>query len=770
VVRENQLYSVADSALRLPTGVGDLYGTRNDATNLVLQPLPSGAWQATTKVTLPVTANYQQAGLLVYGDDDNYAKVDLLYNGSRRVEFIRETAGTPRNEGADATDAPAGDVIHLRLTSDGTSLTAEMSADGQTFTPVGRSAALAGITNPQIGVFALNGGTEAPVVDAVFDWFQFTPDAPAGPVDPSDEFTGDSLDKCRWNAILREDPAAYRITDGQLRIDVPNGDIYTANNTDPTNFILQDAPDGDWTMETKVDGSLLNEQYQQGGLLVYGDDDNYLKFDFVLDNTAGSTPSRRIEFRNEIGAVIQDPQPGATGLTSAVWHLRVTKEGDTYTAAYSADGTEWTALEPLTNTALGDDPKIGLFSLSGNQTASKTVAFDYFRLTTAGGDDTTAPVTSAEVSGTPVEGWYTGDVTVTLTAADEAGGSGVESTEYQLDDATGWTAYTGPVPVSGDGTHEVRFRSTDAAGNVEATKSITIKIDTTAPVSSAQFAPANDNGWHNGTIPVVLTSTDAGSGVSLLEWSLDGGEWTPYTEPVDVTGDGEHELLYRATDTAGNVETLKSAIIKIDGTKPTLLVSGLADGQLYGDSQDVRISWQAVDPTSGVETTTGTLDGRSYASGSLVALYELPLGLHELTVTATDRAGNSTTSTVRFFVTTSFRDMQNLLDRFKATGRLSTKAHRQLSNKLDAARASEAAGNDKRAVQQLTAFKALATDAALVTDADVRDTLVRDADAMIVRLGGAASKAGVRANDGQPVTGTGRLGSDPTRVAPDGQL
>ena len=54
-----------------------------------------------------MTANYQQAGLLVYGDDDNYAKLDLLYNGSRRVEFIRETAGTPRNEAADSTAAPA---------------------------------------------------------------------------------------------------------------------------------------------------------------------------------------------------------------------------------------------------------------------------------------------------------------------------------------------------------------------------------------------------------------------------------------------------------------------------------------------------------------------------------------------------------------------------------------------------------------------------------------------------------------------------------------
>ncbi|MFD0784245.1 OmpL47-type beta-barrel domain-containing protein, partial [Micromonospora azadirachtae] len=312
------------------------------------------------------------------------------------------------------------------------------------------------------------------------------------------------------------------------------------------------------------------------------------------------------------------------------------------------------------------------------------------------------------------------------------------------------------------GQHELLFRSTDQAGNVESTKTVAVKIDATAPVTSATFAPANDEGWHDGTVPVVLASTDAGSGVKTVEWSLEGGAWTPYSEPVQVTGDGQHELLFRSTDQAGNAETLKSAVLRIDGTKPTLLVSGLADGQLYGDSQDVRVSWQAVDPTSGVASVTGELDGRPYASGTLQAMYELPLGLHELTVTATDKAGNETTSAVRFFVTTSFRDMQNLLDRFKATGRLSTKAHKQLTAKLDAARKAEAAGNDNKAIKQLTAFRELAADATLVAEAEIRDVLVRDADAMIVRLGGTASKAGVKANDGESVAGAGRLGGDVT--------
>ena len=144
-------------------------------------------------------------------------------------------------------------------------------------------------------------------------------------------------------------------------------------NTGPTNFILQNAPSGDWTLETKMDGSQLNEQYQQAGLMVYLDDDNYLKFDYIVDNTAGSPVSRRIEFRSEIAAWCRTRNPGITSLTGAVWHLRLARVGSVYTASYSADGTAWTALEPLTNTVVGDTPKVGLFTLGGNQTASKPV-------------------------------------------------------------------------------------------------------------------------------------------------------------------------------------------------------------------------------------------------------------------------------------------------------------------------------------------------------------------------------------------------------------
>src|SRR5690606_23542514 len=142
----------------------------------------------------------------------------------------------------------------------------------------------------------------------------------------------------------------------------------------------------------------------------------------------------------------------------------------------------WTEL-PATvqNSAVATDAKVGVYTIGTNQSASKKVTFDYFRLAKAAAEDTTAPVTTATTDPEePAGGTFTGPVAVTLQATDEDGGSGVDRTEYQLDDGD-WTAYTGPVTVTGDGQHELRYRSADKAGNVEETKTLTLTISGSAP-------------------------------------------------------------------------------------------------------------------------------------------------------------------------------------------------------------------------------------------------------------------------------------------------
>jgi regulation of enolase protein 1 (concanavalin A-like superfamily) len=189
IVREDSAgYSVSGGALVLPTSPTDIYGTGNGGTpNIILQPLPDGAWQATAHLTMEAYEAYQQAGLIVYGDDDNYAKIVLQARSTfgpdpaaRIFQFIREEAGAP-NEVGESNSAQLGaaypDTVWVRLTSDGSNLNASYSADGQTFTPMPQTKSLAGITNPRIGLFAL-AATSRPVADARFHEFAFTPDEP----------------------------------------------------------------------------------------------------------------------------------------------------------------------------------------------------------------------------------------------------------------------------------------------------------------------------------------------------------------------------------------------------------------------------------------------------------------------------------------------------------------------------------------------------------------------------------------------------------------
>ncbi len=116
VVRRDQTLAVTGGALNLVAQAGDVYQTANDAKNLVLRTAPSGPWSITTKLNFKGLVQYQQAGILVYGDDDNYTKFDRVATNTatgtntEKFEFINEVAGTPRNGSADASANLACDV------------------------------------------------------------------------------------------------------------------------------------------------------------------------------------------------------------------------------------------------------------------------------------------------------------------------------------------------------------------------------------------------------------------------------------------------------------------------------------------------------------------------------------------------------------------------------------------------------------------------------------------------------------------------------------
>ena len=370
VVRQNQDLTVSGGALRIPAAPGDIYGAGGNANNLVLRDAPEGPWEAVTKLSFEGTAQYHQAGLLVYGDDDNFTKFGRIAHttaGDEKFEFIYENAGLPRNDAPDSTanlDAAFPLEFFLRIRSDGTNLTGAYSTDGVDWTPVGRPAPLP--ADARIGAFAFNNAaTSSP--EAAFDFFRLTTGSGGGgggPAGPSrdDQFDGSSLDTSRWNAIVRGNPSAYSVGGGELTITTEPGDIYTADTVPPpNNFILQSADHAgaDWTIETKLSGT-INGGYAQGGLIAHVDGGNYVKLDAISD--AGVPRINRIELRSEIGDAVQEPQPNVDVPegTSDIW-LRLAKSGTTYSGEYSFDGVTWTAIDQTVENSMAT-PAFGLFA------------------------------------------------------------------------------------------------------------------------------------------------------------------------------------------------------------------------------------------------------------------------------------------------------------------------------------------------------------------------------------------------------------------------
>lgn len=185
VREESSRHWLSGGELVLPTYPAGVAGTP-----LLQQPVPDGAWEATAAVSVDPTVRYQQAGLLLYADDANYAKADLVYGGrGLTVEFIHRRNGTDRNTGEDSFAVPdgLGEVVWFRIGSDGEQVTAGLSTDGRRFTPLGRPITAADLAATHIGPYALQ-GTSGSETAAAFDWFRFTPTA--GELDACEQASG----------------------------------------------------------------------------------------------------------------------------------------------------------------------------------------------------------------------------------------------------------------------------------------------------------------------------------------------------------------------------------------------------------------------------------------------------------------------------------------------------------------------------------------------------------------------------------------------------
>ncbi|MFI8067591.1 OmpL47-type beta-barrel domain-containing protein [Streptomyces sp. NPDC086033] len=287
-------------------------------------------------------------------------------------------------------------------------------------------------------------------------------------------------------------------------------------------------------------------------------------------------------------------------------------------------------------------------------------------VTEGSGSDTTAPTPQAQVTGTQnAQGQYVGSASVAVTATDEAGGSGVDRIEYATGDAGAWQPYTAPVVFDQVGSHKVRYRAVDKAGNVSAEKSVDFTVvappsdDTAPPDTSATVSgEQNPDGTYVDMATVTVSASDTGSGVNTIEYAVNDGSWQPYTMPVMVHQVGAHTVRYRATDKAGNVAAEKSVRFTVVATPPqdtTPPVTGVTvDGTRNSDGAYVgnaKVTVSATDEGgSGVSGVEYSIDAGPYLAYTAPVVVDRA-GTHTLAYRATDKAGNTSAArTVTFTV------------------------------------------------------------------------------------------------------------------------
>jgi len=174
IVRENaDGYRQTDGALEIDMLQGDMISNHlsgninTDAQNLIMTPVPDERWEAEVTVDLPAeSVSHDQAGFIIYQDDENFTKAAFFpaYSGQEdgRFEYLYHENGEIRFQGGvdNAVIPSAPQTLTLRLSSNGEQVSVAYSRDGETWSSVGRPAPISQYENPQFGLFAAHGPDE----------------------------------------------------------------------------------------------------------------------------------------------------------------------------------------------------------------------------------------------------------------------------------------------------------------------------------------------------------------------------------------------------------------------------------------------------------------------------------------------------------------------------------------------------------------------------------------------------------------------------------
>jgi hypothetical protein len=264
--------------------------------------------------------------------------------------------------------------------------------------------------------------------------------------------------------------------------------------------------------------------------------------------------------------------------------------------------------------------------------------------------DTVPPTTSVQQLPAPNgAGWNNQDVTLTFTAADNAGGSGVKNITVTLFGAQAGTqtivGSTGSASVTAEGTTTVFLSAGDNAGNKETPKSQTVRIDKTPPLvtppASINVVATEGGGARGSASPTLAAFLGGGTAADNLDASP--GRLAPQVSGQNVDTStlfplGTTTVVFRFQDVAGNIGSM-SASVTVTATTGTPAISGsvVGKGSINPSIQfyDLRFTNTGTATATSVvlkQLSFKTLSGKGNVSYDTTRSPKLPIALGDLAV------------------------------------------------------------------------------------------------------------------------------------------
>jgi parallel beta-helix repeat protein len=260
--------------------------------------------------------------------------------------------------------------------------------------------------------------------------------------------------------------------------------------------------------------------------------------------------------------------------------------------------------------------------------------------------------------GSPLEDAALNSSDVIIEWSGQDAGSGIDHFEISVDSSS-WidvgTSTSYAVNDLVEGQHKLEIVAFDNAGFMTS-ESINFTIDTVAPILDI-ILPSDGLILNLSSVSVNWMASDLTTEIQCVEICLDSGDW------INVTGtssyeftslsDGDHSVVIRAFDVAGNLETA-SVTFTTDTAPPEISSVQPADGDFL-NSSEVAVSWAMSDLTSGILYCEISLDDSEWSnlgSNTSISLPGLEDGVHTLKLIVHDLAGNSANTTLSFMVDT----------------------------------------------------------------------------------------------------------------------